>query len=541
MSGQHRRGFVESVTNDTTSGGSRLARASSSPLVQFVALFFVLIAIDWGALHDPPAWDGAMGVHPAAITLSRSGFDLPDLLRQPRYMQGGPNTHGMSLVTWLTAVFYRLLAGSEWLFPAMHVCHFALAAIALVGVYRFARPALGDALAGAVCAAVTFNPIVLAQSGCLYLEIPLLAATMAALIAWSKGSWTRAAFWTLVTFYIKESGLILAGALAAAALIEAGGWRRRVARAAAVLLPSMAAFFFNAAIAHPPGTTPYVPPPYREYLRFNVLQRLAPLPDLCAALVLFLLVTAVRSPLIWRSLRNTEAAKTETGDGRILSGPVAVSHLMVLSFVGFFLVAGFAGEVYLLPRYFVQIIPCLALSLTDAARRIAPDRLVLAGTVACSLLFLANRQGMFYARIDTNDGSTAERSLEYRDLLQVQRQALRDLETTAPDAPVFYGLPEHFLVNYPEMGFVRRRPPNGHCVLIDPPYNRARLADFPDLFYVLLDYPALGGQRLYAVVNQASHLRRNVRAVGDFHLGHYRALLLEISSPRAHGQSRGAP
>jgi hypothetical protein len=517
-----------------------LGRFVSSPSLIGLTLFVAITLLNLPALDDPPTWDGAMGVHPAAITLSRSGFDLPGLLREPTYMQGGPNTHSMSLVTWLTSVFYRLLAGSDWLFPTMHVCHFALAAIALVVVYRFARPAIGDLLAAALCALVAFNPIVLAQSGCVYLEIPLLATTMAALVSWSKRNWMAAAFWTLVTFYIKETGLILAGALGAAALIEAGSWRRRIGRAVAVLAPSVGAFFLNGAIAHPPGTTPYVPPPYLEYLRFNIVQRLAPVPDLCVAVILFLLVTAVRSRSLWRGLRGPEAGSTDTNDRRIMCAPVALSHLMVLSFMGFFLAARFAGEVYLLPRYFVQIFPCLMLTLVDAARKIAPHRVVLAGTIVCSLLFLANREGMFYARVDTNDGSAAERSLEYRDLLEVQRQALRELETAAPQAPVFYGFPEHFLVSYPEMGFVSRRPANGHCILIEPPFNRARLADFPGLFYIVLDYPALGGQRLFAIFDEARRNRQwNVRPAGDFREGHYRVLLLEISSPAANQADRG--
>ncbi|HEV3341152.1 MAG TPA: hypothetical protein VG125_12370 [Pirellulales bacterium] len=520
------------MKNRSESDSSRVARVLLSPLGIGLVSFAALTLLNLPALHDPPTWDGAMGVHPAAITLSRSGFDLAALLREPTYMQGGPNTHSMSLVTWLTSVFYRLLAGSDWLFPAMHVCHFALASIALTGVYRFARPAVGDLLAAALCAVVAFNPIVLAQSGCLYLEIPLLATTMAALVSWSNRSWKAAVCWSLVTFYIKETGLILAGTLGAAALIEAGSWRLRIGRAFGVVVPSIAAFCLNAAVAHPTGATPYVPPPYLEYLRFNIVQRLAPVPDLCVAMLLFFLVTALRSRAIWRGLRDP-AGTGDTSDRRVMSTAVALSHLMVLAFTGFFLAARFVGEVYLLPRYFVQIFPCLALALIDAARRIAPERVVRAGAIVCCLLFLANREGTFYAPIDTNDGSVAERSLEYRDLLQVQRQSLRELESAAPEALVFYGLPEHFRVSYPEMGFVSRRPAQGHCILLDPPYNRARLADFPHWFYLVLDYPALGGQRLFAVFQEASRRGWNVRKASDFRRGHYRVLLLEIATPTA--------
>ncbi|HVX13112.1 MAG TPA: hypothetical protein VHC22_18150 [Pirellulales bacterium] len=522
--------FWQSLNPNTPASGS-LAGGWWPTALSFFAFFGGLLLLNWPTLDDPPTWDGAMGVHPAAITLSRSDFDLAGLLHERAYMQGGPNTHSLSLVTWCTALAYRSLAGSRWLLPVMHVCHFALAAVALAAVYRFARPALGGQLAIGLSLLVLCNPIVLAQTGCLYVEVPLLASTMVALIAWSDNRPWRAAFFTLLTFYIKETGLILAGALTAAAVLEAGPLPRRLTRAAGVFLPAVTAFFVNKAIYHPPGAAPYVPLPYREYVRYNIIQRLTPVPDLCVLIGLFLLVTVVRGPALWRAWRQPNSGATGAEDRVLPASPVAISHLMVLSFIGFFLVANYAGEVYLLPRYFVQIMPCLALGVIDAARRVAQQRVVLAGIILCSAAFLVNRYGTFYAPVTTNDGSAAERSLEYRDLLEVQRQAMATLADCAKQSPVFYGYPEHFLLNYPEMGFTDRRPDNGYCVLFDPPYNQARLADYPSLFYIVLDYPALGGQRLFALYSQAKRYGCTLRTAGDFRKGHYHVLVLKIAAP----------
>ncbi len=508
-----------------------------SAALPFLAFFGAVVLLNWPTLNDPPTWDGAMGVHPAAITLSRTGFDLNGLLHERAYMQGGSNTHSLSLVTWCTALAYHSLTGSRWLLPVMHVCHFALAAFALTAVYRFARPALGGALALALSLLVLCNPIVLAQTGSLYVEVPLLASTMLALIAWSNNRPWLAAFFTLLTFYVKETGLILAGALTAAAVLEAGPLPGRLARAAGVFLPTVSAFFINKALYHPPGATPYVPLSYSEYLRYNIFQRLAPVPDLCVLIGLFLLVTAVRSPALWRAWRrpNSDEAGAAPASPVVLP-PVALSHLMVLSFIGFFLVANYAGEVYLLPRYFVQILPCVALGLIDVVRRVAQERMVLVGILLCSAAFLVNRYGTFYTPVKTNDGSAAERSLEYRDLLDIQREAMATLEDCAVQAPVFYGYPEHFLVNYPEMGFVDHRPENGRCVLFDPPFDKARLSDYPGLFYIVLDYPALGGQRLAALYEQARRRGWTVRPAGDFRKGHYRIMVLQIAAPVINGQ-----
>ena len=82
----------------------------------------------------------AMALFPAAITLAGNNFDFVELLRMPDYEAGGPNNHGTSLVTVSTALVLKLFGAGPASFIVLHLLHFAVAALALVMLFRFARP-----------------------------------------------------------------------------------------------------------------------------------------------------------------------------------------------------------------------------------------------------------------------------------------------------------------------------------------------------------------------------------------------------------------
>lgn len=60
---------------------------------QFLLALILVLALKWPTLDQPPVWDTAMGLFPAAITLAGNGFDVIELLGMPDYFEGGPNTH----------------------------------------------------------------------------------------------------------------------------------------------------------------------------------------------------------------------------------------------------------------------------------------------------------------------------------------------------------------------------------------------------------------------------------------------------------------
>ena len=113
----------------------------------FAAGFVLVLAILHPVLDQPPVWDTTMGLFPSAIVLAENGFDLADLLARPSWTEGGPNIHPFSLPTWLTAAALRVFSNDVWLLGFLHLVHFAIAALVLLGTLRLAAHVLAPGLA----------------------------------------------------------------------------------------------------------------------------------------------------------------------------------------------------------------------------------------------------------------------------------------------------------------------------------------------------------------------------------------------------------
>jgi hypothetical protein len=467
-------------------------------VVFFVAALVAVLALKWSTLHQPPVWDSTMGLFPAAITLSETGFDLWDLVHQPGSMAGGPNNHSLSVVTWLTAVIIRIFGESRHLFPTLHLVHFLLTALALTGLYLFARPVVGRGVAGLVSVTVLLFPVFLTQAGYMYFEIPLVVCTIFALLSWSRGQVGRTLLWVGLASLTKESGILVGIALAAAALLQAGPYARRFVRAGTLLAVPvfvlMIQIVFLLSVEEASG---FERPTYGAYLLNDVWSFLRAVPDLLALVVFFLLIALVKSPERLRILTGDSPSDADHRRGLV--------DLIVYAFVGFYLLFPLTGvEMHVLPRYYVQIVPFLFLGLVDFGQTRFGRRATGIGLAIFAFVFVMNRKGeLYYPPVPANEFAIAERSSEYLDLLSAQRQAIDALADLPDETAIIYGLPEHFLLSYPTMGYVDEKPSNGTCLMLEEPYSGGRLADYPDDFTMLYNYLWLGGLRMQALLKQA--------------------------------------
>ena len=103
---------------------------------RFSLVFLLILVLKWDTLLQPPVWDTAMGLFPPALTF--------ELLGMPGYQEGGPNAHSTSLVTLATAVVLWISGGGTRSFLILHLLHFAGAALALLTLFRLARPMFGS-------------------------------------------------------------------------------------------------------------------------------------------------------------------------------------------------------------------------------------------------------------------------------------------------------------------------------------------------------------------------------------------------------------
>ena len=192
----------------------------------------------WYTLLQPPVWDQAMGLFPAALTLSANGLDLLELLAMPGYMDGGPNTHSTSLVTLVTALVLRVTGeGGATSLVALHLLHFSVAAYALTVLFRFSRPVLGRVATPLFCLAALLFPIFSTQVGYLYLEVPLFLCAVSALHAWTNQRFWPAVLWATAALGVKETGIIVSGTLVIATLLENREARLKLKRMALILAP----------------------------------------------------------------------------------------------------------------------------------------------------------------------------------------------------------------------------------------------------------------------------------------------------------------
>jgi hypothetical protein len=506
--------------------------------VRLAFVFLGLIALlKFPTLVVPPVWDEAFSVFPAAAWLARHGFAWLDLMGQPGYLDAGPNCHALSLATAWTAAAYRLFdMDLPLVWVALHLWNWVLGAAALaaaVRLFRLVAPASVALAAGAAC---LFYPLFHVQIGVMYLETPLLCAATLSALALARGQWLPAALGAFLATAVKESGVVLAGALAAALVTSGRGWSR-FARAAFV--------------AGPPAVLAVLGVTASEMTAGNVAgglklsgawgrvtcafwsvcdNFLSTVPDLTVLLCFGLLASACMALLgMIRAARGRppSASRPEGEAGRVVEHVAGwiVFLMIVFHFIVFALVS---GDFSFLPRYAVPVVPFLGILLIKALRSLRCPPQIVAGLLsALALLGLVNRGGCFYPEPRRRCPAVAERSEEYLDAFRTYRDGIRDgLAGLPDDARLFCGLPEYALLRNPDLGYTPRRF-TGLINSIRAPPGKA------DPVYAVVGYPFLGGQRVrgflaWAEGNPAFRVRTVYRGgYGMFEFG-----VVEVTAAR---------
>ncbi|MCU0597375.1 MAG: hypothetical protein MUC98_18190 [Desulfobacterota bacterium] len=202
-----------------------------------ILAFCIVLSLNVSTLTEPPVWDAAASIFPAAITLSNTHFNFLKLLQEPGYADGGPNVHGLNVVTLITAVVFTVTGGGTAALVSLHVIHFFMAALALVSFFNLISTSLGRTNSFLLCLAVLIHPVVLTQTRSMYLEIPLLLFTINAIGTWFRQEYAKALVFVLLASLTKETGFIVGGCIAFYTLFESGTLRQRVLRSVSVLLP----------------------------------------------------------------------------------------------------------------------------------------------------------------------------------------------------------------------------------------------------------------------------------------------------------------
>jgi hypothetical protein len=510
----------------------------------FLMWMAIVVVVKCHVLFDPPIWDAAFGLFPAAAELADNGFNIPRLLQQPVYREGGPNCHAESVITWMTAGVLWAFGKGPAAFLVLHLLHFAATAWTLAVLFKFTFDCHGPREAWLVCAALLACPLFGVQAGSMYFEMPLAACAVSSLVAYANGNLRRAVMWSLLAVLVKQAGVTVAGVLVAASLLRKDSWPKRLALAGAISTPVTVlaiAPLLGTSLLHSVSK----PPMFQDWWAFMSHQHLPYLkaiPDITLAYVLSLTCGLLCAERVWKSLRTASPMKPLRLDdpaertGSALDSPAdlqpadsdvraarssllySVGVIQMFAFAGFFFVVPFVGrlEVYCVPRYFVFLLPLMFFGLMHVTAGMS-RRMASAGLMVSTVWFIMNRDGAWYPPMQPNNGAIAERSGSCRWLAYNQRAVVHAAARLPADTLLLYGLPEHYFFSHPWMGYADRRHPGGRCVTLPGERPESlKSSDLPRRFHVLLDAGFLGGRELREILRDASDdpLRR-IRLVAE--------------------------
>ena len=513
---------------------------------RFFLVFLLIVILKWNTLLQPPVWDTAMGLFPAALTLAENGFDLLELLNMPAYPEGGPNTHATSLVTLATAVVLWVSGGGTTAFLILHLLHFAGAALALLALFRLARPMFGSGTSVLLCSSVLLHPIFSTQVGYLYMEMPLFLFAVLALLAWTERRFWPAALWATLAYATKETGIIVPATLALAALLERRNLSDKAGRVAQILAfpmlwTAVVALLRRIALSRSEDFA-FLPSfdgllGLGQYLAHFLLN----VPDLLGFIAVFFLTAIVCAIPVFRTLRGEPldpSARTPEHQELLVLG---YSGVLIVSFILLFMVVLplAAGFTIVLPRYYVIILPFLLLWVGYGAKRLLGRHLTSPAAfcfILLSAFFALNTGGALYPLdIDTlgpgNDPPLTERSNAYRRLLALEMDAIRALEELPEGVPVYYGHYEHYLLQYPGLGYASGPLSNGHNFSVESLEELIMMEPMPPCVYALFNYPWLGGEKILGLIRYAEATPGlSADVVREFRDGRYVIILIRVRS-----------
>lgn len=422
--------------------------------------FVALLIYKWWTIRLPASWDASWTVIPGGATLVENGFDLPALLNSPHFFELGPATHGNSPVTWLTAVVMLLAGRGDAFLPTLHIIHLAIGAVALRQVYVFGRSMWGPRASMALMALTAILPVMSAQLGFIYLEVPQLAVSMLAVNAFRSNHTGRAAAWGALATAVKVSGIIAPLALAATVVVL-GRNRAAFRRGLAVSVPAIAVAGLGALYLATVTTT--INRSASEVVRASIGSIFG---TIDVALMAFI-------PLVF-AYRTFRSAHLSPAERQALT----LSIWMIVGFLCLYLLMPPLGFKYaMLSRYLVQIVPFALVAVALTGRVVFGRRAsIIVGILIVSFALIGGA-GRFYPRPALYNSVYQEHSLAYADILRLEQVGFAALERVN-DIPILVLENQWFRGTYPEAGFVEEPLPNMQLI--------SSVRELPDRF-VLLD------------------------------------------------------
>ncbi len=443
-------------------------RILNSPGLLGLLCFFIVLAVNFAYLANPPYWDDILSLHNQALWLAKHNFNIFELWQPGQgFWEGGSNDHQFGILPFLYGMFY-------YVFPAKtvhvlgHLFNIGCLALAFGLSYSILRKfKLGPYQALLWCIAALCEPVMAGRAAALGQESPLLCATILSIYFMLDKKYCRGIFFIFLAMLVKMTGGVLAAAfvlwLALDICLAKGARKERLKKYLPYLISGiiLIVFFLFASFGRVNELEGDKILPGRCFInmryQFPVL-----LPVQFAALLMLVFAALWRLFVI---LKNKSLFNLSRKD--------RISLLLLILTGGFW--GAYAVYHCSLPRYSSFIV--LPMYLFIALNTFTKNKWL---TISLASVLLAagviNIRGRYYSPLISRylrSGEYLERSREYLDDLRENQAACRLLETKYFNRPVVAKWPFLQMLTIPEMGYVTKALPNVYAAC--PPIKYAKV------------------------------------------------------------------
>ncbi len=380
-----------------------------------VIIFVFLLITKFEVLFFPPYGDAIGGPFAEGLWLYAHNFDYAGLFKAPTFTDGGPRVYFFSLYPGFLALTLKFFSSTKIFLAFHHILTFALTAAIIAYLREYARKFFEPVLAFLMALVLLALPLFQSQAEAINMEIPVAFFMVACVDALANKRWVWATIFAIFSAAVKGLGIIACGCVFVVLciyLLKAKNIRERLKLAALSLTSAMMAVFIVCA--------KFI---FRDaHVQQGMVRWDAGWPSLKNEFIFYLFL--VSCAVFFFDLFRRFFCKQKTD-----FFPAGVMYLFA---AGWFLL--FLNFYAVSPRYRVALYPFLVFSVFYAAGLFLKGK-VLARILALGVVLAGclMSYGSYYGSIPDNDHVLLERSLEYRNDLELNRRFVKAAEERYSD------------------------------------------------------------------------------------------------------------
>ncbi len=404
-----------------------------------VIVFIFLLITKSETLFFPPYGDAIGGPFAEGLWLYHHGFDYAGLFKQPNFTVGGPRVYFFSIYPGFLALTLKGISDTNLFLAFHHVLTLALTAGIAAMVRECGKKIFGPVLAFLVALVLLALPLFQSQSEAINMEIPVTFFMTGCAYALILKHWGKAAVFAILAAAVKGTGIVACGVVCVVLCVVA--WRAKLIKeklrlAIWIFLSGLTGAFIVG-----------VKFLFRDsHVQQGMVRWDAGWPSLQKEFIFYLFLAAGFLFLVNSISRFFRKQKSD----------LLLPSVMGLFTAGWFLL--FLNFYAVSPRYRVALYPFLVLFVAYTVTLFLKSRFCLRvmafGVMVCGCVF---SYGSFYGSVPDNDHVLLERSLEYRNDLQVNRRFVKAAEERYSDQLIVAPFALAQALAIPELGYVHKK------------------------------------------------------------------------------------